>query len=304
MTIPDQSHINRVCEALWQRPQGCASVMVGAGFSRNARNARPDAREFPLWHDVAKLLCNKLYPSGAGDRLKRAMTEASGTSGFLRLAQEYEAAFGRVALDHFIKEIIPDDDYVPDDIHIRLLSLPWRNFYTTNWDTLLERTRLLVVDLAYSVVHTSEEIPLAPKPRIVKLHGSFPAFVPFIFTEEDYRTYPKRFAPFVNTVQQAMMETVFCLIGFSGDDPNFLHWSGWVRDNLGESAPKIYFWQDGSTCPLTVVVCWRSAMSFPLILPFTRRQAVGPNTCVISMPLSGSFIRWSVVDLTKSPSGH
>ena len=36
------------------------------------------------------------------------------------------------------------------------------------------------------------------------------------------------------------METVFCLIGFSGDDPNFLHWSGWVRDNLGASAPKIY----------------------------------------------------------------
>ena len=46
--------------------------------------------------------------------------------------------------------------------------------------------------------------------------------------------------------QQAMMETVFCLIGFSGDDPNFLHWSGWVRDNMGESAPKIYLagWLD------------------------------------------------------------
>ena len=36
------------------------------------------------------------------------------------------------------------------------------------------------------------------------------------------------------------METVFCLIGFSGNDPNFLNWSGWVRDNLGTSAPKIY----------------------------------------------------------------
>ena len=36
------------------------------------------------------------------------------------------------------------------------------------------------------------------------------------------------------------METVFCLIGFKGDDPNFLSWSGWVRDNLGEAAPKIY----------------------------------------------------------------
>ena len=96
------------------------------------------------------------------------------------------------------------------------------------------------MDRTFSVVRDMDEIPLAHKPRIVKLHGSLPAQFPLIFTEEDYRTYPTKFAPFVNTVQQAMMETVFCLIGFSGNDPNFLNWSGWVRDNLGASAPKIY----------------------------------------------------------------
>jgi hypothetical protein len=246
MIIPDQSHINRIRDALWQQPEGCASVMIGAGFSRNARKAGPDAREFPLWRDIAALLCTKLYPRGDSDRLKRAMEEASGTSGFLRLAQEYEAAFGRGALHSLIQELVPDDDYLPDDIHVHLLRLPWRDVFTTNWDTLLERTCPLIADRAYGVVRTYDEIPSAPSPHIVKLHGSFPAHLPFIFTEEDYRTYPKRFAPFVNTVQQAMMETVFCLIGFSGDDPNFLHWSGWVRDNLGESAPKIYLagWLD------------------------------------------------------------
>jgi hypothetical protein len=248
MIIPDQSHINRVREALWQQPegQGCASVMVGAGFSRNAKKAGPHARELPLWHDVTKSLCERLYPPGDGDRLQRAMNEASGTSGFLRLGQEYETAFGRGALHRLIQELVPDDDHVPDDMHVRLLRLPWRDVFTTNWDTLLERTCSLVIDRAYGVVRTSDEIPSAPKPRIVKLHGSFPAHIPFVFTEEDYRTYPKRFAPFVNTVQQAMMETVFLLIGFSGDDPNFLHWSGWVCDNLGESAPKIYLagWLD------------------------------------------------------------
>lgn len=36
------------------------------------------------------------------------------------------------------------------------------------------------------------------------------------------------------------MENVFCLFGFSGDDPNFLNWSGWVRDALGKHAPVIY----------------------------------------------------------------
>ena len=81
-----------------------------------------------------------------------------------------------------------------------------------------------------------DQLPLLGQPRIVKLHGSLPATFPLISTEEDYRTYPSKFAPFVNTVRQAMMETVLCLIGFSGDDPNFLHWSGWVRDNLGVCA--------------------------------------------------------------------
>lgn len=246
MIVPDQSHINRIREALWQMPESEASVMVGAGFNFNARAAGPHARSFLTWQGVTESLCAKLYPTGDNDRLKQAIAEASGTSGFLRLAQEYEAAFGRSALHSLLQNLIPDNDYVPDDIHIRLLRLPWRDVFTTNLDTLLERTRPFIADRAYSVVRTQEEIPAAPRPRIIKLHGSFPAHMPFIFTEEDYRTYPRLFAPYVNTAQQAMMETVFCLIGFSGDDPNFLHWSGWVRDNLGRLAPKIYLagWLD------------------------------------------------------------
>lgn len=246
MITPDQSHINRVREALWQWPESGASVMVGAGFSRNAKKAGPHAVEFPLWHEITKLLCERLYPAGDDQSLKRALAESSGSSGFLRLAQEYQSAFGRGALHKLIFESVPDDDYIPDELHARLLRLPWKDIFTTNWDTLLERSCPLVTNRSYSIVRTHEELPSSPRPRIVKLHGSFPAHFPFIFTEEDYRTYPKRFAPFVNTVQQVMMETIVLLIGFSGDDPNFLHWSGWVRDNLGEAAPKIYLagWLD------------------------------------------------------------
>ena len=234
MSIADQSHINRVRDALWQRSVGGASVMIGSGFSRNALKARPDANDPPTWREVAKAVYDKLYPQGGDSDLGTA------TSDFLRLAQEYEAAFGRSDLHRFLGELIRDDDFLPGDIHTRLLSLPWRDVFTTNWDTLLERSRTSVAGRAYSVVQNMDEIPLANRPRIVKLHGSLPSHFPLIFTEEDYRTYPTKFAPFVNTVQQAMMETVFCLIGFSGDDPNFLQWSGWVRDNLGDAAPKIY----------------------------------------------------------------
>ncbi len=231
--FPDQSHIDRVREALWNSNGSGASVMVGSGFSRLATKEMPTLPDLPLWREVATAIAGRLYP-------EQEDPSVAAVDRVLGLAQEYETAFGRTNLHRFLKEMIQDENYSPSNEHSRLLSLPWCDIFTTNWDTLLERSRLSVTDHSYSVVTDMDEIPLASKPRIVKLHGSLPAQFPLILTEEDYRTYPMRFAPFVNTVQQAMMETVFCLLGFSGTDPNFLNWSGWVRDNLGASAPRIY----------------------------------------------------------------
>ena len=245
MTMPDQSHINQVRDALWRWPIGGASVMVGSGFSKNADKTAFNADDLPSWRELTQLICKELYPADDA-RLQRALAEASATSGVLRLAQEYKSAFGRNALHRFIADSIRDDEFKPGDMHRDLLRLPWRDVFTTNWDTLLEESRSQVSERSYSIVHSVADLPAAIPPRIVKLHGSLPAHYPLIVTEEDYRTYPHQFAPLVNTAQQAMMETTFLLIGFSGDDPNFLHWSGWVRDKLGESAPKIYLagWLD------------------------------------------------------------
>ena len=230
MSFPDQSHINRVRDALWQRSGNGASVMVGSGFSRNAVPVGHLGAVLPTWEEVTRQLHSELYPQGDG----------AGRPDQLRTAQEYEAAFGKGALHDALRRVVRHEEHNPGTTHQRLLQLPWQDIFTTNWDTLLERTRSHVAERHYSVINSMAEIPMGKRPRIVKLHGSFPAQFPLIVTEEDYRTYPAEFAPFVNTVQQAMMETVFLLIGFSGEDPNFLNWSGWVRDNLGQSAPKIY----------------------------------------------------------------
>jgi hypothetical protein len=37
-----------------------------------------------------------------------------------------------------------------------------------------------------------------------------------------------------------LLENSFVLIGFSGDDPNFLAWTGWIRDELGGNHAPIY----------------------------------------------------------------
>ena len=242
----DQSHIDQVRDALWANYGNGASVMVGSGFSRFARNVRPGTHAPSMLPDVAIEIHKRLYPKADGLDRQASVSATASADRILSLAQEYETAFERANLHQLLQQLIRDDDLAPGKVHSRLLQLPWRDVFTTNWDTLLEKTRPLVTDRGYSVVRDMDEIPLARRPRIVKLHGSFPAQFPLILTEEDYRTYRDDFAPFVNTVQQAMMETVFCLIGFSGNDPNFLNWSGWVRDNLGDSAPRIYLagWLD------------------------------------------------------------
>ena len=246
MTFPDQSHINRVRDALHQRSGNGASVMVGSGFSRNAERIIIGAKPMPTWQDLVNHFHDALYPT---DSANRRLDDPKPAVDNVRVAQEYEVAFGKNALHDTLRRLVPDNHYTPGSEHRRLLQLPWRDIYTTNWDTLLERSSNHVPERHYSVVTSVEEIPMASRPRIVKLHGSLPAQFPLIVTEEHYRTYPTKFAPFVNTVQQAMMETEFLLVGFSGDDPNFLNWSGWVRDNLGQSAPTIYLagWLNLST---------------------------------------------------------
>ena len=232
MKLPDQRHINQVRDALWRLPGAGASVMIGSGFSRNAQRVRPGSKPLPMLNEIAMDLSANLYPGDSGD-------EKVPPERVLRLAQAYEAEFGPTALHEALKRMVADDDFLPGNVHGRLLRLPWADVFTTNWDTLLERASKSVQDRAYTIVRSKNDIPWGPRPRVVKLHGSLPD-PRLVLTEEDYRTYPTVFSPFVNTVQQAMMETVFLLIGFSGNDPNFLHWAGWVRDNLGKAAPQIY----------------------------------------------------------------
>ena len=223
--IPDQSHINRLRDTLWKRPGSGVSVMVGSGFSRSAEKIRFDADDIPMWWDIATEMHRSLDPEGVNEYRQGAKAPTLTADSALRFGEEYRTVFGRSKLHELLEQLVRDEEFSPGETHLRLLSLPWRDVFTTNWDTLLERASSNIAAPAYSVVQNMEQLPLMSQPRIVKLHGSLPAQFPLIFTEEDYRTYPIQFAPYVNTVQQAMMESLFLLIGFSGDDPNFLKWS-------------------------------------------------------------------------------
>lgn len=219
-------HLQKIKDHL---TRGNASLMVGAGFSMNAVKVSENAKLPPTWNQLADKFRQDLYPNG-GDWGKNP----------LQLAEEYNYAYKRVGLNQLLRDAMNDELLAPSRLHVDLLELPWNDVFTTNYDTLLERAAEDVYFRKYDCICKYDDLPFTERPRIIKLHGSFPSHTPFIITEEDYRTYPSKFAPFVNTVQQSIMEGSLCLMGFSAVDPNFLNWIGWVRDNLKEATPPIY----------------------------------------------------------------
>lgn len=203
---------------------GKASVMVGCGFSMNAEN--DGTGQMREWNALNQDLYRSLYGKEPEEGLLNTLSP-------IRLASQVESSHGVHELDEIIMNALPDKSVYPGTIHKKLMRLHWCDVFTTNYDTLLERS-CDESGAAYTLVTNKETLLYSKSPRIIKLHGSFPDSRPFIMSEEQFRTYPQKYPEFVNTVRQSLIENLFCLIGFSGNDPNFLSWLGWIRDVMGK----------------------------------------------------------------------
>lgn len=229
--LPDYPALQQLARALWRNGSvRGAAALVGAGLSKNANRPGRDTPSPPLWGELLAEMTTQLYPN---DR-------TAAPTNPLRLAEEYRTYFGQAALDDFIRARFPDRAWQPSALHVDLLNLPWADVLTTNWDTLIERAAELSDDYVYELVRFETDLPHARAPRIVKLHGTIGDNASLIFTEEDYRTYPAEHAAYVNLARQIFIENDLCLLGFSGDDPNYLQWAGWVRDQLKGAARRVY----------------------------------------------------------------
>lgn len=99
----------------------------------------------------------------------------------------------------------------------------------------------------YNVVIEATALKLKRNNNIIKLHGSLRTpeqrdnhvfgfdndnKKQYVISKEDYDSYPQKHEAFTQLMRISLLQESFCLIGFSGDDPNFHAWIGWVRDIL------------------------------------------------------------------------
>ena len=225
----DAPALRRLAAALWGQTGSGAAVLVGSGFSRQCERPHADGPSPPLWSDLTRAMADGLDRSGH-DAIHAAP---------LRLAETYETIFGRAALVELVRRRVNDAAWRPGAAHMALLDLPWADVLTTNYDTLLERAATGSIR-GYGIVRGEADLPGLRAPRIVKLHGTIEDGSSLVITEEDYRRYPDTQAAMVNTARQALIENDLCLLGFSGEDPNFRAWVGWVRDRLGGLERRVY----------------------------------------------------------------
>ena len=218
--------------------EGGISVMVGAGFSLNANEGKQQKDE-ACYQNWAALLTNaykELYPKCDEENIEKEILQKGETV----VAQEYVKAKGgmREALDIYIENQFSRIDKNTDNLslHQRLLELGWVDVMTTNWDDLLERNP---AENGYYPVQRAKDLRCRKDRRIVKLNGSIRTKEQvdkneysfddcdsclYIATQSDFDNYKTEHASFFNFMQTKILDLPFCLMGFSGRDPNFLYW--------------------------------------------------------------------------------
>lgn len=226
---------------------------------------------------IVKIETPTLLEKDLEDKLLDICWEIINKIGYLELVSQYETRKGyREAIEYYIEQRMPVIDRkkksmtirqlgktIPNidklmDVHKALLDCSWQYILTTNYDGLLEYAQSLNGQKASHITHDYELSFSDNSMRIIKIHGDLSKSTSdnfnfdgctehkYIITKEDYDNYPIRHEAFTQFMRINLLQGVFCLIGFSGDDPNFINWIKWVRNVLVKSQgntssePKIY----------------------------------------------------------------
>lgn len=105
------------------------------------------------------------------------------------------------------------------------------------------------INQCIDIVDHSSKLSIKRNKNIIKLHGTLRGTeddfgfdndpkIQYIIAKEDYETYPIKHEAFTQLMRISLLQESYCLIGFSGVDPNFIEWVKWVRDILEKGNDK------------------------------------------------------------------
>lgn len=205
MTLSQHDLIVRFGDAA---TQGSASVFLGAGASVDSG--------YPSWTELMRFARSELG------------VDETDVSDLARIAQYYAqtVAGGREALEAGVARQLLAVRGAPNRLHRALAKLPVFEYWTTNYDSMIEESlseaRVIAAESELTGVFDSRT------ERVFKMHGSlkewFPGDVPrYILTRDDFDLYPTTHHKFWSLLAAQYLTRTFLFIGLSFEDPNIEH---------------------------------------------------------------------------------
>lgn len=243
-------------------------LFAGAGLSLNA-NPREG------WREQGEVERSDRAPaamtwSELSERLRRDLTSADQSQDPLWLAELYRQAHGNDALHSVVAESVPDRLLIPGAAHMTLAKIRWEALLTTNYDSLLERAlekagRIPAPCSSDSDLVRSRE---RAKTEVIHLHGVLTAPESVVLALDDYRRYPAEHPGLLAKLRQLFLQHPVLLVGVSAVDPNFVQWSGWIRDVVGDHCNRMLSLDIGSRGESSTAF-WGGLLTFVRVSPET-----------------------------------
>ena len=126
--------------------------------------------------------------------------------------------------------------------HRILANLPIRTFWTTNYDTLIEKALQdahKTPDIKISVENLATTVPRRDA-VVYKMHGDISQSHKAVVTKDDYEAYNETRQLFSTALQGDLVSKTFLFVGFSFSDPNLAYILSRIRVLLGANRREHY----------------------------------------------------------------
>ena len=175
-----------------------ATLLIGAGLSQPSG--------YPTWPELLEIPLAELGIDPIED--------------LPQLAQYYVDTFGRARLEQHVAETFAAiADAEPTPAHRLLTQLPIDEYWTTNWDPLVERSFGDAHVFADDSQFAADSVAPGTR-RINKMHGSIDPPGPIVITRDDYDRYPETHPRFWQLLRAQFLTRTFLFLGFGFTDPN------------------------------------------------------------------------------------
>lgn len=223
MTLPDQKKhlLGKLSKELKEEN---LAIFAGAGLSASAG--------FVNWADLLRPVAEEL-----GLDVEKEKAD------LVSLAQYHYNKQGnnRAELNELLVSNFCEDKEVTEN-HSILARLPIRNFWTTNYDKLIETALKNAGKVADTKYDKNQLLFTKPKRDAVvyKMHGDVDHPNEAVLTKDNYQQYHVKMQPFINALTGDLTSKTFLFLGFSFSDPNLDYILSHVRTAYSENQRRHY----------------------------------------------------------------